>query len=517
MRTSRVACWACLGLSLLTSCASDQTQPGDSHPENTGTTGAVGGTAAIGGSVGDNTGLSRGGTTSKNGVVFGGAPAPGGSVDSAASTSEPLASGGASNNGFGSTTNRSTSTDKDASNGGGTSTGKATTSKAAGGKSAGGAPTSNRASGGSSGASKTVGEIGAGGKAAGGASNTRATSATKAAGGASFGRGGSSTLGETGGRPGGGAATGGAASSSATIPSGGTDSLCPTGITRTITVAKDGSGQFSTVQSAVDSIANGSTAHIRINIKAGTYAEKLTIANRTNLCLVGDGADKTILSYNDSNGSVGSTYGSASVWISANDFSAAQLTFRNSYGAGSQAVALRTTGLRQQFLNCRLVGYQDTLYVHSGTQYFRKCYVQGNTDYVFGGATAVLQDCEVRNVQSGSAVAAPNTASGTAYGIVFLGGQFTAASGVSNVALARPWGADGAAAFLNATLGGHISAAGFTSMSGNSPTNARFAEYQSTGAGANASRSAYQMTAAEAATYTIAKIYAGAWTPSYSQ
>ena len=206
--------------------------------------------------------------------------------------------------------------------------------------------------------------------------------------------------------------------------------------------------------------------------------------------------------------------------VSANDFSATQLTIQNGYGTGSQAVALRTTGQRQQFNNCRFVGYQDTLYTHSGTQYFRNCYVQGNTDYVFGGATAVLQDCEARNVAGGSAVTAPSTAASTAYGIVFLGGHFTAASGVnsSSVALGRPWGADGAAAFLNCALDAHILAAGFTSMSGNDPANARFREYQSTGAGANASgRASYQMTASAAANYTIANIFGGAWTPSYSQ
>ena len=135
----------------------------------------------------------------------------------------------------------------------------------------------------------------------------------------------------------------------------------------------------------MNSIASGSSAHVRIDIKAGTYTEKLTIASRTNLCLVGAGATSTILAYGDSNGSVGSTSGSASVLISANDFSAANLTIQNTFGSGSQAVALRTTGLRQQFLNCRFVGYQDTLYTHQGMQYFKNCYVQGNTDYVFGG------------------------------------------------------------------------------------------------------------------------------------
>jgi pectinesterase len=273
------------------------------------------------------------------------------------------------------------------------------------------------------------------------------------------------------------------------------------------------------VQAAVNSIASGSSTHTRIDIKAGTYTEKLTIASRTNLCLVGASATTTILSYGDDNASAGGTGASASVYISANDFSAANLTFQNSFGSGSQAVALRTTGQRQQFLNCRFVGYQDTLYTHSGSQYFRDCYVQGNTDYVFGGATAVLQNCEVRNVEGGSATAAPNTDAGTAYGIVFLGGKFTAVSSVksNSVALGRPWGAAGFAAFLNADLGAHIAAAGFVAMSGNQPQSARFHEHGSTGNGANtSSRSSYQLTASQAANYTLANIF-GSWTPTYSQ
>jgi len=364
----------------------------------------------------------------------------------------------------------------------------------------------------------TGGKVGSGGTAStggatGGGGNT-STGGNPATGGATAtgGKVGSGGTTSTGGNPG----TGGATSTGGGT---GVSADCPSGITQTITVAKDGSGQFTTVQAAVNSIASGSSARIRIDIKAGTYTEKLTIASRTNLCLVGASTTTTILSYGDSNGAVGSTSGSASVHISANDFSASNLTIQNTYGSGSQAVALRTTGQRQQFRNCRFVGYQDTLYTHNGSQYFRDCYVQGNTDYVFGGATAVLQNCEVRNVEGGSATTAPNTDAGTAYGIVFLGGKFTAASGVkaNSVALARPWGAAGFAAFLNADLGAHISSAGFTSMSGNEPQNARFHEYASTGSGANASgRSSYQLSASQAASYTLATIFGG-WTPTFSQ
>ena len=365
--------------------------------------------------------------------------------------------------------------------------------------------------GGTTGAAGTGGVGGTGG-AAGGRGGTTGTAGTT-------GRGGTTGAAGTGGAGGRGGTTGSAGTTGTAGTGGGTSALCPSGITQTITVAKDGSGQFTTVQAAVNSIASGSSTHIRIDIKAGTYTEKLTIASRTNLCLVGAGNTTTILSYGDSSATVGSTSGSASVLISANDFSGANLTIQNSFGPGSQAVALRTTGQRQQFLNCRFVGYQDTLYTHSGSQYFRNCYVQGNTDYVFGGATAVLENCEVRNVEGGSATSAPNTDIGAAYGIVFLGGKFTAASGVkpNSVGLGRPWGADGAAAFIRADLGVHIIAAGFVPMSDNQPQNARFHEYQSTGAGANASaRSRYQLTASQAASYTVATVLSG-WTPSYSQ
>jgi len=100
---------------------------------------------------------------------------------------------------------------------------------------------------------------------------------------------------------------------------------------------------------------------------------------------------------------------------------------------------------------------------------------------------------------------------------VFLGGKFTAVSGVKSVALGRPWGAAGFAAYLNVDLGSHILPAGFVVMSGNQPQSARFHEYGSTGSGASpASRSSYQLSASQAANYTLATIF-GSWTPTYSQ
>ena len=464
----------------------------------------VGGSSGVGGEAGHSTGTGgngSGGLLGSGGLGTGGVTRTG----DTAGTGGVTGTGGAIGAGGKAGTGGVTATGGLAHTGGAIATGGLAGTGVAG--MGGGPGTGGSAAGGAGMGGK--GTVGVGG---GGGTTSTGGSASGGRGGAAAG-GASGTAGGTGGR-----STGGTVATGGTT-GGGNPALCPSGITQTITVAKDGSGQFTTVQAAVNSITSGSSAHIRIDVKAGTYTEKLTIASRTNLCLVGADATTTILTYNDSNASVGSTSGSASVYISANDFSAANLTFQNSYGSGSQAVALRSTGERQQFLNCRFVAYQDTLYTHSGSQYFRDCYVQGNTDYVFGGATAVLENCEARNVEGGSAVAAPNTDIGTTYGIVFLGGKFTAVSSVkaNSVALGRPWGANGAAAYLHVDLAAHIIAAGFVAMSGNQPQDARFHEYQSTGSGSNASsRSSYQLSASQAASYTVANILAP-WTPTYSQ
>ncbi|HLK91765.1 MAG TPA: pectinesterase family protein [Polyangia bacterium] len=370
---------------------------------------------------------------------------------------------------------------------------------------------------GSAGAPGTGGHGGTGAGGNAGKSGSGGMAGAPGTGGSAGGSGGGAGKPGTGGAAGG-AATGGATGTGGGAGASGTPAVCPPGITQTITVAKSG-GQFSSVQAAINSLPSGSTTHVRIDIAAGTYTEKMTIAGRSNLCLVGADATTTILSYGDNNAAAGGTSASASVTLSANDFSAANLTFENSYGPGSQAVALLASGQREQFLSCRFVGYQDTLYVKGGTQYFKDCYVQGSTDYVFGGSTAVMDNCEARNVAGGSAVTAPNTDISVAYGIVFLGGKLTAVSGVASgsVGLGRPWGADGFTAYLHTNVGAHIAAAGFVPMSGNQPQNARFHEYQSTGAGADPSaRSSYQLTASQAAAYTLANMFPG-WTPSYSQ
>lgn len=290
---------------------------------------------------------------------------------------------------------------------------------------------------------------------------------------------------------------------------------------RVITVAKDGSGQFKSVQAAVNSVPAGSSSPVLIRIKAGTYKEQLTISDRSKLTLCGDDPKTTILTFDSNSEKGGSLDNGASIRVYVNDFSAANLTFQNSSPLGSkQAVALVANGKRQQYANCRFISYQDTLYTKAGSQYIRDSYIQGNVDFVFGAATAVLQNCEMRTVSKGSAIAAPNTDANTPYGLVFLGGRVTASSDIpaKSVALARPWRPNGAAAYLNVELGGHISAAGWTDMSGNSPSNARFSEYKSTGPGASPGtrvKGTRQLSDADAKKYTPSNVLG--WSPSYAR
>jgi pectin methylesterase-like acyl-CoA thioesterase len=297
------------------------------------------------------------------------------------------------------------------------------------------------------------------------------------------------------------------------------NALCP-GATQVLTVAANGSGDFRTIQAAVDAIPSNNDRLVQISVKAGIYDERITIS-KPFVCLTGESAESTIIS-----GTAGTNITTGgTVIVTGSDFSAANITFRNTAGDGAgQAVALMAKGARQQFIQCRFVSYQDTLYVHSGTQYFKDCYIQGNTDYIFGEATAVFENCTMNNVSEGTAVTAPRTPQNATFGFVFLGGSLTANPTTStvrsnHVCLGRPWGPYAAAAFINVNMGAHIAVDGWTTMHENDLSSTRFLEYGSTGPGANPNnptRSKRQMTAAQAAVHTVANVLSP-WVPGYSK
>ena len=301
-----------------------------------------------------------------------------------------------------------------------------------------------------------------------------------------------------------------------------------------LVVAQNGSGNYTKVQDAINAAPANLTSWFTILIRNGTYREVITVpAGKTYLKLVGESNTGTILTYSNCSSDVGSTSGSASAFFKAANFMAIDITFENTFdydhssAANKQAVAAEPLADRQVFENCRFTGHQDTLYVRGRSrQYFKNCFIQGNVDFIFGDATAVFDQCQINSLnRSGSAIVAPSTLAATACGLVFLNCRLTAeqGTGAGSVYLGRPWHPSSStetirshAAFLYCEMGGHIRSAGWTSMSGVNPDTERMYEYRNTGAGAVVTSTRPQLTAAQAAGYTVSSILKGTdnWNPA---
>lgn len=256
------------------------------------------------------------------------------------------------------------------------------------------------------------------------------------------------------------------------------------------TVAKDGSGDFTTVQAAID--ATPGNQRKTIYIKAGVYNEKVMIGSHTQtsdkqLNIIGENAETTIITWDDYNGKVSGmgTPQSATFTVNATDFYAENLTIENTYQS-KQAVALYNVADRQVFKNCRIIGYQDTHYLKKGRRsYFYNCYIEGGTDYICAGGTALFENCTLHSVRTGSYITAPEditvyrTANGKKYyyGFVFLNCRLTSDAGVE-VYLGRPWQGTSSSVFLNCTME-NIKQEGWSVWSGNNHQTSFFAEYNS--------------------------------------
>jgi pectinesterase len=293
----------------------------------------------------------------------------------------------------------------------------------------------------------------------------------------------------------------------------------------TITVAQDGSGDYKTVQSALDAIPSNSSKPVTIKIKKGTYKEVIIVdATKNFISFKGEDAATTILSFNNHagtklpNGDTLNTWTCASTFIYGNDFHAENITFENNAGfTAGQAVALRIEGNRASFKNCRMTGNQDVLFLSgSGVKhYFKDCYIEGTTDFIFGAATAVFKDCHIHSKKN-SHVTAASTNSIIPFGFVFFNCKLTADSSLNKVSLGRPWSPTASVTYINCWIGSHIIPEGWNNWK--NPANeatARFAEYKSVGPGANPPQRvkwAKQLTDEEAAKYTMKNIL-GDWDP----
>ncbi len=223
-----------------------------------------------------------------------------------------------------------------------------------------------------------------------------------------------------------------------------------------VTVAKDGTGNYTTIQAAVTAAPASRTAVYTIYIKDGIYSEKVTVpSTKPFLQFVGQSVANTILTWHDDNttpngagGTLG-TGGSGSIVVNATDFSALNMTFINSYGDGSQAVAVSLYADRAAFKNCRFLGNQDTLLTYESggavsRHYFRDCYIDGNVDFIFGNAIAIFDNCTIyaktRVVNAATSyITAANTPPAQSYGYLFRNAKIPSNNGTTLYYLGRPW------------------------------------------------------------------------------
>lgn len=286
-------------------------------------------------------------------------------------------------------------------------------------------------------------------------------------------------------------------------------------------VAVDGSGDFRTVQEAINAVPDFRSKVTVVLIKKGRYKEKLVLpSSKIKVTLIGECLDETVITGDDYAakknlfGEEMGTTGSSGFYVFGDDFTACNLTFENSSGLVGQAVAVRVTGDRVVFESCRFLGFQDTLYPHtSGSrQYYHNCYIEGTVDFIFGWATAFFDECEIFCKDQGYITAA-STEEGVAHGFVFRNCKITGSAPEGSVYLGRPWRNFAQTVFLNCFLDRVVHPQGWHNWDKTEAENNTFyAEYNSYGPGANASNRvkwSHQLNEKEAALYTPEKVLGG--------
>ena len=290
----------------------------------------------------------------------------------------------------------------------------------------------------------------------------------------------------------------------------------------TIVVSRDGTGNFRTLQEAIESARAFMDYTVTIYVKNGVYKEKVIVPSWVeNIDIIGEDRDKTIITYDDhANINKMGTFRTYTVKVEGSDITFKNLTIENNAAQLGQAVALHTEGDRLKFINCRILGNQDTIYTGAKFTrlYFKDCYIDGTTDFIFGPSTALFEDCIIHS-KLNSYVTAASTPKEAKYGYVFKHCKLTAEPGVDKVYLGRPWRPYAYTLFIECELGKHIVPAGWHNWGKQSnEETARYMEYKNTGEGANVSeRVAWskQLTKKEAEAVTVDAIFStqSNWNP----
>ncbi|MBD7910575.1 pectinesterase family protein [Clostridium cibarium] len=307
-----------------------------------------------------------------------------------------------------------------------------------------------------------------------------------------------------------------------------------------ITVAKDGSGNYKTITEAYNYLAKINDAKRKtIHVKKGVYKEKITIS-KPYISIIGENKNNTKLTYNVANGDPkpgGGKYGSAdcaALTVGENDFIAQNISFENSHlkdtGKDVQASCVYTYGDRISFNNCNFYSGQDTLCAYTygvdkSRVYFKDCFIQGSVDFIWGGATALFDNCTLNELRDGGMYTAANTPQGQKYGYVFLNCTLTANGDVnytsrtnprwktpSTVYLGRTYGDYCHVSYINCKLNAPVNPAGWLKMNNNNNNTALLEEYGCTGIGANRSKRvpwSKALNSSQASRYTKANVLSG--------
>ncbi len=287
-----------------------------------------------------------------------------------------------------------------------------------------------------------------------------------------------------------------------------------------ITVAADGSGDVRTVQAAIDRVPANNAKRFVIDIKPGTYREQIRVpADKPFISLIGSDAEKTVITFNLSNKDTASTSASYTAYIGGHDLYAENISIENSFGVGSQAVAALVEADRVVFRNCRFLGWQDTLYAKGGRQFYDNCYIEGSVDFIFGEASAVFENCEIRSKADGYIAAPMRFAADEPSGFVFHKCRLTSNNTKDGVYLGRPWRDYGRTVFLETEMGSHIRPEGWNHWLPEREKTAYFAEFGSAGPGANDAarvKWAHLLTSDEAKSFATANFLKGrdGWNPA---
>lgn len=295
-----------------------------------------------------------------------------------------------------------------------------------------------------------------------------------------------------------------------------------------VIVATDGSGQYTSIQEAISAApmrTGDNDPRWVILVKPGTYHERVYVQReRGRIDVVGEDATKTILTYDlnanlpGPDGKPIGTFRTPTLQIDGDGMIWENLTIANSAGPVGQALALRVDADRVIFRNCRFLGWQDTILVNRGRQYFANCYIEGHVDFIFGAATTFFDHCHIHCLRDGYITAA-STPEGAAHGFVFADCTIDGAPGVKSY-LGRPWRLYAQTVFVRTEMSDIVRAEGWNDW--NKPEAEKttfYAEFESSGPGAQSTRRvkwAKEIGTGWLAKYTPAAVLAGSdqWDPA---